>query len=335
MTDGPVELFVSVIAPLRNDADILAPFVDDVVTVLRANYTRWELILVDDASSDETPALLNRLLTQVESLRAIRLSKSFGTEIAISAGLESAIGDFVVVMQPDSDPPNRITEMIERSREGAAIVFGVQRRRPSEPWFIRVGAPMFFWLCNHVLGLDLPKNSTHFRVLSRQAVNAALQIRDRNRYLRTLGAFVGYRNQSVEYDPIYRRPKRRSKSLVEAALVAFNIIVSNSLHPLRLAVGFGLLVVAVNMVYLLYVALVYLFKPDVAEGWTTESTLMAVMFGSLSLMLTVLGAYLARLLEERGDHPVYFVQDERASSVRPLESLNVVSETIEALRERG
>jgi dolichol-phosphate mannosyltransferase len=321
------DLFVSVVAPVRNDGDIVAAFIRDTTQVMRSAYTHWEIILVDDASTDDTVSMIEPLLSSVESLRLIRLSRSFGTEIAISAGLETAIGDFVVVMEPATDPPEAVPTMVEHSRSGAAIVFGIRRSRRGEPWYLRLGAPLFFRACNSLLRLDLPENSTHFRVLSRQAVNAALQIKDRNRYLRTLGSFVGYMNHSVEYEPIRRRESRRSKSLAESIGVALGIVVSNSLNPLRLVVWFGVLLVVANLGYLGFVAAIYLFKKDVAAGWTTESALMATMFGSISLMLTVVAAYVGRLLEESGDRPIYFVQEERTSSVQPQEVMNVVSDT--------
>lgn len=323
--------FVSVVAPLHDDADIVQSFVEDVLRMLAAHYDDYELVLVDDGSRDETAQCVTVLLGRHRSVRLIRLSRSFGQEIAISAGLEAVIGDFVVVMLPDSDPPALVPEMVERARRGAGIVFGIRRNRASEPLILRIGASGFYWLSNNVFKLNLPKDSTHFRVMSRQAVTALNQIRDRTRYLRTLSGYVGYASQSVPYEQIRRRSPPRTKSLVEAVSLALGILASNSLQPLRLVSWMGILLSAANALYIAYIGAIVLFKPTVAEGWTTVSTQVSVMFLFLFLMLSVLSAYLARLLEEGRDRPLYFIMEERNSSV-PLydaERRNVVTEAVE------
>jgi glycosyltransferase involved in cell wall biosynthesis len=324
------DLFVSVVAPLHNDADIVAAFVDETAAVLRAHYLHYELLLVDDGSTDDTVRAIDALLERHQAVRLIRLSRSFGSEIAISAGLDAAIGDFVAVMLPDSDPPALVPRMVEQSRQGAGVVFGIRTSRRGEPILLRLGAALFYWGCNRVLGLSIPKNSTHFRVLSRQAVNAVVRIRDRNRYLRTLSAYVGYSNQSVEYDTIARRARPRTKSLAEGVKLALSILVANSLQPLYLAVGLGLLVVLGNALFLAYVVAIYVFKRHVAEGWTTQSFMLGAMFGALALLCTVVAAYLARLLGENQDRPLYFVLEERQSAGMPAgaERMNVVTDPV-------
>lgn len=324
------DLFVSVIAPVHDDADILEAFVEETTAMLRSAYTHYELLVVDDGSTDDTPRVIDALLARHEAVRFIRLSRSFGEEIAISAGLDSAIGDFVVVMLPDTDPPALVPQMVEQSRRGTGIVFGIRKSREGEPLLLRLGAALFYWGCNKLLGLSIPKNSTHFRVLSRQAVNAVVRIGDRNRYLRTLSAYVGYSHQSVEYDQLARRPHRRTKSFAQGVRLALGILVSNSLQPLYLAVALGLIMVVANGLFMAYVVAIYLFKRDVAEGWTTQSFMLGAMFGSLALLCTVVAAYLSRLLGENQDRPLYFVHEERQSAVpaAAADRMNVVTDPV-------
>ncbi len=324
------DLFVSVVAPLHNDADILAAFVAETTAMLRETYLHYELLLVDDGSTDDTVRIADGLLARHEAVRLIRLSRSFGEEIAISAGLDAAIGDFVAVMLPDTDPPALVPRMVDQSRQGTGIVFGIRKSRAGEPLLLRLGAAAFYWGCNRILGLHIPKNSTHFRVLSRQAVNAVVRIGDKNRYLRTLSAYVGYSHQSVEYDQLARRPHRRTKSLGAGVRLALGILVSNSLQPLYLAVALGLFMVLVNGVFMAYVVAVYLFKHDVAEGWTTQSFMLGAMFGSLALVCTVVAAYLSRLLGENQDRPLYFVHEERQSAIPAAAAgrMNVVTDPV-------
>ncbi len=309
------DVFVSVVAPVHNDADILSEFVAEVIAVLQTNYLHYELLLVDDGSSDGTPSATDAVLAQHDSVRVIRLSRSFGSEVAISAGLDAAIGDFVVVMLPETDPPVLIPRMVAQSRHGAGVVFGIRAHRRGEPLVQRLGAALFYGLGNRVLGLNIPRNSTHFRVLSRQAVNAVVQIRDRNRYLRTLSAYVGYASQSVEYETLHRRANPRRKSFLDGVRLAVGIVVTNTLQPLWIGVGLGLLLVAANALFLVYVAVVYVVKRHVAEGWTTQSLMLGAMFGALGLLLTIVAAYLARLLGENTDRPLYFVLEEKQSTM--------------------
>lgn len=312
-TKAASDIFVSVVAPLRNDADILASFVEETIRVLEESYRNYELVLVDDGSQDGTADAITGLLDRFACIRFIRLSRRFGQEIAIAAGLDTVIGDFVVVMLPDTDPPALIPELVSRSRAGAGVVFGQRSNRSADPVWLRLGARLFYWICNRLLSMNIPDSSTHFRVLSRQAVNAVIRIGDRTRYLRTLSAYVGYGSQALQYEPISRRSKPRRKSPIEALRLSIDIIVSNTTRPLRLVSYIGLAMSVLFLLYIGYIVAIYLFKPDVAEGWVTLSAQSAVAFFFVFLLLTVFSEYLAALLGELKERPLYFVLDEKNS----------------------
>lgn len=322
---------ISVIAPLRNDSDIVESFVEEIADVLSQNFAVYEIVLVDDGSTDDTVAKVNALLSKYQRIRLIRLSRRFGQEIAISAGLDSVIGDFVVVMLLDTDPPDLVPEMVEQARGGAEIVFGIRKSRSTDPWFLRIGATFFYGFSNRVLRLHLSKNSTHFRVLSRRVVNALTQIKDRGRYLRTLSQQVGFENRSFEYDLVERRSPPRRKSLGEAIELAVNIIVANTRRPLRVVSWVGLSIAAVNVTYIAYVAGRYFFDGNGREEWAGSTLQDAVMFFFLFLILTVLCEYVGRIVDESQGRPLYYVMDENNSSALLLEeeSKNVVTESPE------
>ncbi len=322
------DCFVSIVAPLQNDADIVGEYVDEVMAMFRQSYENYELVLVDDGSTDDTVSVVKSLLLRHDHLRLIRLSRRFGQEIAISAGLDSVIGDYIAVMLPDSDPPQLVPKMVEQSRSGVGVVYGVRAHRKKEPILLRLGAGVFYWLCRRVLQLQLPKNVTHFRVLSRQAVNAIVQIRDQNRYLSALSQYVGFAEQAVIYEPISRRSKPRRKSLGDALNLAVNIIVANSLYPLRLAAWMGFLLAFANVLYMLFVLAVFLLKETPPEGWSTMSMVNAVMFFFILLILAIVSEYLGRLFNEVKGRPLYYVQEEANSSVLVSgeERKNVVTE---------
>ena len=331
------DCFVSVVAPLRNDSTIVADFAAEVIEVLRDNYSNYELVLVDDGSEDDTVTKVTSLLGSYECIRLIRLSRKFGTEIAITSGIESVIGDFVVVMLPDSDPPRLMPEMVRQAREGQGIVFGVREDRSGESLLMRTATDFFYWCAAKLFKLRIPKNSTKFLVLSRQAVNAVIRIKDRYRYIRLLSTYVGYTNQTFVYAPISRYERPRTKGFFEAVNLAIGVIVSNSIHPLRFVSWLGLIAGTLNVLYGGYVAAVYLFSNHVAEGWTTISLQAAGMFFFVFLILTVLSEYVGHILEESRERPLYHVLEERNSSVllADQERRNVVKDSLPAEYKAG
>ena len=323
------DLFVSVVAPLRDDAQIVEAFLREVSAVLSAHYANYEVVLVDDASEDDTVARVESLLTKIQCVRIIRLSRSFGVEVAITAGLESAIGDYVVIMMPETDPPAMIPEIVEACRQGVGIVTGIaetdRRRSPAA----RLMAAAFHWYARRFWRTNVMLGATHFRVLSRQAVNAFTKIRDAYRQLRWFSAAVGFRSYSFTYTPLHRTGRSGQRSFWAHANEAIELIIVNSRHPLRFASHLGLLASLINLLYLGYVVIVYLFRETVAEGWTTLSLQQGVMFFLVFVVLTVLCEYTGRILEETRSRPLYFVMDEKNSSVllNDFERRNVVSES--------
>lgn len=323
------DCFVSVVVPVGNDAAIIRDFIREVMEVLRTAYTNYELVLVDDGSEDDTVAQISAVLGDYECMRLIRLSRRFGEEVAIFAGLDSVIGDFVVVMLPNSDPPRLIPEMVQTARKSGGIVFGIAEDRRPKPMLIRLGAAVFYWYCRRVAKLNLPRNTTQFRVLSRQAVNALTQVKNRHRYLRVLSAHVGYGSRSFSYEPMNRSREPQKRSLVQAVNSAIDIMITSSGHPLRLVSWLGILAGFLNVLYAVYVVVVYIVKDRVAEGWTTLSLQNAAMFFFVFLILTVSSEYLGHILGETIDRPLYYVLEERNSAVllADEERRNVVTES--------
>lgn len=326
-----LDRFVSVIAPLQNASDIVESFIKETVPVLKQNYTNYELVLVDDGSKDGTVEKINGLLQAYEGIRLIRLSRQFGEEVAISAGLDTVIGDFVVVMLPRMDPPDLIPELVRRSLDGIDVVFGVRRTRKGESWLARKGAALFYWYCRRWLRLDLPENSTQFRCLSRQAVNAITQIKDSYRYLRLFSSYVGYERQKFVYDPISRGDGYKPRGLVQSINEAIGLIIENSTHPLRFVSWLGLVAAIGNLIYIAYIVAVYFLKANVLAGWTTLSLQNAGQFFMIALILTALCEYMGRMLNRLRERPLYYIREERNSAVLLIdkERLNVVEESEE------
>lgn len=313
MTGNP-GLFISVVLPLRNDVDIVRSVISEVSAVMTAHYVHYEIIGVDDGSSDGTLEELGEILRSVVNVRVIPLSRRFGQEIAIAAGLDSAIGDYVVVMLPDDDPPELIPAMVDRARTGVGMVFGVREDRDGQPWLRRTGSRLFYAM-SAAQGLPIQRNATHFRVLSREAVNAVTRIRSPKRYLRTLSHTVGFGDQAFLYHPRSIRSRPRRTALPELARLAVDIVVTNTTWPLRAVSTLALASAAGSGCFAIYVVLVFLFKDRVAEGWTTIAGPAAVVSTILLLALGVIGQYLVRALEAQSDGPLYHALGEHNSSL--------------------
>lgn len=310
MKTTKADCFVSVVAPLRNDADIVQPFLEELVTCLRERYADYEVVLVDDGSEDDTVAQAKVQISRYQDVRLLRLSRSFGQETAITAGLESVIGDYVVVMLPDSDPPGVIPEMVERARTGVGIVIALRQGPRSEGFLFRFGATLFYAYANRFLKLGIPPESVDFRVLSRKSVNALIQIRDHLRYIRSFSAYVGYGTETIPYTPISRRGKPGKRRLFEAVGLGINLIVANSSHPLRLMSIIALLLSGGAAFYALWYVGLRILVEGTPAGWVTTLAWISMPFFFLFLIVAVLCEYLGRILVEIQDRPLYFVAEE-------------------------
>jgi polyisoprenyl-phosphate glycosyltransferase len=295
------ESLISIVAPLEGDttATVVA-FVEETVAVLRQLVTHYEIILVDDGVSAETVAGVRALLERYDFVRFLRLSRHFGEETAIAAGLDVAIGDYVIVMLPNMDPPSLIPEFFERARADADIVYGVRLHRKSEPLWYRAGARLFYWYINSVVKAGIPNDSTQFRCMSRQVVNAITQIRDPDQYLRLLTSYIGFRKEALPYSPINRtgeptvRPKREAVNLARA------LVMDHTTHPLRTVIWIGVAIALFNAVVV------------AMQGGEVHD---ALAFLVLSVMLAFVGEYVGGLSRRMRDRPAYYVREEHTSSV--------------------
>ncbi len=309
------DCFVSVVSPIFNDADILDGFLSEVSGILKNNYANFEIVLVDDGSCDTTPTIISQLLKRYVCVRYVGLSRRFGDEIAIAAGLETVLGDYVVVMLPNIDPPPAIINMIEMAKINNSMVLGIRNSREGESFFVKLGSRVFYQYMHKVLKIDVPKNATHFRVMTRQTVNAITQIRDRLRYLRIFTAYVGYTYCSYNYDPINRRNKSNKREFMKELRLAVNVIVSNTTQPLRFISLLGLSVGVLNLFYMVYVLFTYIYSDRVVEGWVTLSLQSSAMFLFVLVIITVLSEYIGRILNEIHDRPLYYIKEEKNSNV--------------------
>jgi dolichol-phosphate mannosyltransferase len=310
-----IESLVSVIMICRNTAASLDACVAETCRILEAQYTNYEVLLVDNHSEDDTLAKAEAILSRQPCVRLIGLSRHMATEIAVMAGLESAIGDFVVTLEPACDPPQHIPRMIELVRSGQDIVIGVTDTTSHRDTVYRGLHRFYFALANRISEVELIPGNTTYCALSRQAVNAITRIRQRKRLFALVASETGYPIATYRYQRQVAAGSRRQRGLLASCRLGLSILVNNSNFPLRLVSGLGLAGSLLCMLYGSYVIVINLFKDTVMEGWTTLSLQVSGLFFVVFLMLALMGEYMARVLDESLDRPLYHVRGEKASSI--------------------
>ncbi len=323
------DAFVSVVTPIRDRMDYAAGFIREVHAMLERTYANFELILVDDGSTDGTGEGLRKLLKELDGLRLLRLSRPFGREATILAGLESSIGDYIVIMLPESDPVELVPAMVERCRLGSGVVVGVEENPARQKGLAGFVSRCFHWYCRKQLHLNLHPGSRFFRVFSRSALNAILQIQDRVRNLRYLSGVVGFDADPFPYRPQWRvdRPPRRR--FTRALSEGIGIILANTRHPLRFVTDLGLAASVINLGCSIYSIATAGTRAVGDRGWSVLSLQLGIMFLVLFVVLAVLAEYVGLVLWETRSRPAYFVaREEQSNLVQGLvQRRNVVNES--------
>jgi glycosyltransferase involved in cell wall biosynthesis len=303
---------LSIIAPVKDEESSIAPFVERVSAVLEklAGPAGWEILFVDDGSTDETIAAITAAHFRDPQVRAISLSRNFGKEAAISAGLDRARGQAVVPMDVDmQDPPEVLVEMVAKWREGYEMVFGVRRSRASDSAAKRLTAGLYYRAHNLVSSDKIPEHAGDFRLLDRKVVDAIRTLPERNRFMKGLFAWAGFRQTAVEYDRVERELGTSKFNYWKLWTLAIDGITSASTVPLRVWSYVGAVIALFAMCYAIFIAVrTLLFGVDM-PGYA--SIMVSVLFlGGIQLIsLGVLGEYVGRILTETKQRPLYVVRD--------------------------
>jgi dolichol-phosphate mannosyltransferase len=306
----PAGYAVSLVLPVFNEEAVLPELLRRLRLLLEEHDPagRWEVIFVNDGSIDNTRQQIELSCQTEPRFRLINLSRNFGHQIAITAGVDRAEGEAVVVMDADlQDPPELIAEMLQRYADGYDVVYAVRRRRHGEGWFKRATAALFYRLLKRVVGVEIPTDTGDFRLMSRRAVLALRGLREANRFVRGLVAWVGFRQTAVYYERSARFAGDTHYPLHKMLRFASDGIVSFSTLPLRVATVLGLLSGFAALVVALWVLAVVLTGVQAVPGWATLMFAVSLASSAQLLMIGILGEYLGRVYDEVKRRPLYLV----------------------------
>lgn len=299
---------LSVVIPLYNEDEVVETMYRRLTAVLIDLQIAYELVLVDDGSRDGTSHRLRKLATQDAAVTAVFLSRNFGKEAALTAGLEHAGGEAVIIMDADlQDPPELIPRMMQAWKAGAEVVCMRRRSRAGESWFKRFSAHGFYRLLNAISDVDIPADTGDFRLLSRKAVDALLQLNERNRYMKGLFAWIGLPTTVIEYDRMPRIAGATKWDYLSLFNLAFQGITSFSTAPLRLAMAGGLLTALFGVLFTLWIVVKAMVLGDPVQGYPSLISMIAILGGAQLLSIGLLGEYIGKTYYEAKQRPVYIV----------------------------
>jgi polyisoprenyl-phosphate glycosyltransferase len=309
---GMVAPLLSVVVPVKNEEAAIVPFVERVGAILDSIAAEggWEILFVDDGSTDATIVAIIAANLADPRVRALSLSRNFGKEAALSAGLDHARGSAVIPMDVDmQDPPEVLPEMVTKWREGHEMVFGVRRDRRSDGWAKRLTARLFYRAHNIVSQDKIPENAGDFRLMDRKVVDVIRAMPERNRFMKGLFAWAGFRQTAVEYDRGERENGRSKFNYWKLWTLALDGITSASTVPLRIWSYIGAVVALFALGYAGFLALDTLMFGNPVPGYASIMTSVLFLGGVQLISLGVLGEYVGRILTETKQRPLYVVRD--------------------------
>ena len=305
-----MKITYSIIAPIYNERDNLPELHRRVTEVMDSTREPWELILVDDGSSDGSSDIIRELAKKDKHIRPVIFARNFGHQVAVTAGLDYSRGDAVVIIDADlQDPPELILEMAKKWEEGNEVVFAVRAEREGESWFKLWTASLFYRIISRITDVKIPLDTGDFRLMDRKVVSVMNKMRERHRFLRGMSAWVGFKQVGVEYKRAARVAGETKYPFRKMFRLAINAITGFSYFPLQVATFFGFISAGVAILAIPIVIAMRIVGNGAFTGQAT--TLIAVLFlGGVQLIsLGILGEYIGRLYDEAKGRPLYIVRE--------------------------
>jgi len=292
-----------------NEEETLPHFYDRVMAAMERLGEPFELVLINDGSRDGSFRAMRALHERDPRVRVVDFSRNFGHQIAISAGLDHARGQAVIIIDSDlQDPPEVILELIARWRDGAEVVYAQRATRRGETRFKLLTAAIFYRLIARITSVDIPRDTGDFRLLDRRVVDALVAMREHHRFMRGLSVWVGFRQEAVRYERQERFAGTTKYPLSKMIRFSLDAITSFSHLPLQLATSVGFALAGISLLGILVAAIVRIFVPGAIIGQATTLIIVLLLGGIQLIFLGVIGEYLGRIYDEVRARPLYIVR---------------------------
>jgi glycosyltransferase involved in cell wall biosynthesis len=323
------DIFISVVLRVRDAEGFVTGALDRLVTVMEASFNYYEILIVDDASIDATRARIAAVQARARNIQVYALARRKGDNIALTAGLDHAIGDMIVMLDPRLDPPELIPAMVERALDGADIIYGLPRERLDSRGPNNLLLRGFVALLARLNNVDVPQAMSSFRLLNRGVLNYMLEAVDRHRSLMFLPALSGYPYATIEYDRLPREGGPPKGDTVERIAKALDLLFSTSARPLRIITLMSLSISVLAFLYAMYVLFLVVVKDDIANGWASMSLQISGLFFLVCIILAVMSEYILQILEATTHHPRYHIASQHHSGMMQIARERNVVETRE------
>jgi len=300
----------SIIAPIFNELENIPELYPRLRDVMDQTGEPWELILVDDGSSDGSTEIIRKLADNDDRVRPVIFARNFGHQIAVTAGIDYSRGDAVVIIDADlQDPPEVILDLIEKWREGFEVVYAVREEREGETWFKRTTASLFYRLIFKITDVNIPLDTGDFRLMDKKVVAVMRQMREKHRFLRGMSAWVGFKQVGVNYKRKPRYAGETKYPLNKMIKLALNAITSFSYFPLQLATYIGFIAAGLSVLAIPIVAILRLTTGTVLLGQATTLIIVLFLGGVQLIALGIIGEYIGRIYDEAKGRPLYIVAE--------------------------
>lgn len=299
------------IVPFLNEAENLPVLYERLSNALAAEPEGFEVLFVDDGSTDASPAWVAARASQDSRVKLLKLSRNFGHQLAITAGMDHADGDAVVIMDADlQDPPEVVPELLRAWRAGHEVAYAVRTSRSGESWLKRFLAATFYKTFRRMANVDVPLDAGDFRLVDRKVIEALKQVRELHRFVRGLTCWVGFSQTAVHYERAPRHAGVTKYPVWKSTRLAWDAITSFSSTPLRWMTTIGLLVSVAGLAQAVRVIVDRLLYPASMErGWASVVAIMLFLGGVQLISLGLIGQYVGRIFEESKKRPLYFVKE--------------------------
>jgi len=300
----------TVIIPVFNEESVIDSCWKRITAVMKSLNEPYEIIFVNDGSQDNSNVLLTQLCAQDKQVQLIRFSRNFGHQAAITAGMDYARGDAIIVIDADlQDPPEIIPLMVEKWKAGFHVVYGKRKKRAGETVFKKVTAKVYYRLLRFLTDIEIPVDTGDFRLIDRRVADALKRLPEKNRYVRGLISWLGFKQTAVEFDRDNRLAGKTKYPIQKMLKFATDGITSFSAKPLKLATVSGLLASGLSFCYLLWVVYLKIFTDATIKGWSSLIAVNLFFFGFILIVLGIFGEYIGRIYNETQNRPLYIVAE--------------------------